>query len=264
MADVATAAKLRFLNASAHHYSTSAPATSAHLMLQRNLELADNGLVLREEEGDGSCRACGSILIPGRTSRTSIVSGEVSKSKARSKKHRGEREVEKPIKFVKTDCLVCHRFEKKPLQRPTDSSIKKSGKATAQPTPLTVTRAGVTDPASSQSLKPATTNASSKQRAKARKHGGLFDPFLRFWAGSFGLDETVLTSVAFDCTGLIQPQRPSPALRSEKEYASSIPGIRVFGRRLGSPPDLASDEVLADGSRQAEQDHTIVPRPAWR
>lgn len=192
MADVATAAKLRFLNASAHYYSTSAPATSAHLMLQRNLEVADNGLVLREEEGDGSCRACGSILIPGRTSRTSIVSGEVSKSKARSKKHRGEREVEKPIKFMKTDCLVCHRFEKKPLQ-PTDSSIKKSGKATAQPTPLTVTRAGVTDPASPQSLKPATTNASSKQRAKARKHGGLQAMLEKSKASSipssgFGLD----------------------------------------------------------------------------
>ena len=193
MADAATAAKLRFLNASAHHYLTSAPATSTHLMLQRNLEVADNGLVLREDEGSRSCRACGSILIPGRTSRTSIISDGVSKNKARSKKRSAEREVEKPIKFVKIDCLVCYRFEKKPLQRPTDSSVRKSGKATAQPTPLTVTRAGVTDPASPQSLKPVTTNASSKQRAKARKHGGLQAMLEKSKASSipssgFGLD----------------------------------------------------------------------------
>lgn len=59
MADVATAAKLRFLHASAHHYATIAPATSAHLMLRRNSEVADSGLSLRRMRGTGLVRRAG-------------------------------------------------------------------------------------------------------------------------------------------------------------------------------------------------------------
>ncbi|KAL2044300.1 hypothetical protein N7G274_003005 [Stereocaulon virgatum] len=173
MADAATAAKLRFLNASAHRYVTIAPATSAHLMLRRNSEVADSGIALKEDERSRACKACGSVLVPGRTSRRRIVSEGVYLRKAHSKKHHGRNKVEKRSKFVRTDCLVCHRFEKKPLERSPVSHSQKGSRSKAQPMPLALAKAGVSNQASPRSPKPATTNASSKQRAKARKHGGL-------------------------------------------------------------------------------------------
>lgn len=193
MADAATAAKLRFLHASAHHYATIAPATSAHLMLRRNSEVADSGLILREDERNRACKACGSVLIPGRTSRTCIVSEGGTRSKAHSKEHHGRNEVEKRSKFVRIDCFLCHRFEKKSLERSTISRSQKGSKSKAQPTPLALAKAGASDPASPRFPKPATINASSKQRAKARKHGGLQAMLEKSKASStpssdFGLD----------------------------------------------------------------------------
>jgi cullin-associated NEDD8-dissociated protein 1 len=193
MADAASAAKLRFLNASAHHYATIAPATSAYLMLRRNFEVADSGISLREDERGRSCKGCESILVPGRTSRTSIVSEGGTRSKAHSKKHHARTEIEKRSKFLRTDCLVCHRFEKKPLERSTISRSQKGSESKAQPTSLALAKAGASDPASPRSLRPATTNASSKQRAKARKTGGLQAMLEKSKASStpssdFGLD----------------------------------------------------------------------------
>ena len=174
MADVATAAKLRFLDASSHALSSSAPATSAHLMLQLNREAADHDLQLRGgESSGGACKACGRSLVPGRTSRISIVKDGASKSTTRSRSHGNGSAAMARNKYLRIDCLVCHRFEKKPLPRSTGDNTKKQTGFQSQLLLSATPTADAASNASPQSMKTGNVNASSKQRAKARKHGGL-------------------------------------------------------------------------------------------
>ena len=163
-------AKIKFLDAAACHYSVIAPATSAHLMLQRNSEAAVNPTPV--EEGR-ACKACGTILIPGSTSRTSIVHEKATKNTIHSKKHPKDDPAGIPMKFVRFDCLVCHRYERKPLQGSRGPNIKKPSVSHTRTVPSV---SGFADKRLSempQSARVGTTSASSKQRAKARKHGGL-------------------------------------------------------------------------------------------
>ena len=163
MAIEAMEAKIRFLDASACHYAVVAPATSAHLMLQRNSEAADNFVAL-QIEGSRVCRACGTILIPGSTSRTSIVREKATKTRIHSKEHGEDGRTGTPAKWLRVDCLKCHRYDKKPLQ-PSGLSAQTapsvSGSANKTPSDMT------------QSARVGTASAGSKQRAKARRHGGL-------------------------------------------------------------------------------------------
>ena len=162
--------KIQFLEAAGCHYSMIAPATSAHLMLQRNSEAANNSVPVQKS---GACRACGTILIPGSTSRTSIVHEQSSKTKVHTKKHSKDDSARKPIKFVRVDCLVCHRYERMPLQGSSRPNVKKL--SVLNTGPLTSV-SGFADKEPSdmpQSARVGTASASSKQRAKARKHGGL-------------------------------------------------------------------------------------------
>ena len=163
---------MKFLDASACHYSGIAPATSAHLTLQRNYEAADNSLPL-QVEGSSVCSACGTIMIPGRTSRTSIVHAKATKTKVRTKKHGKDDRAGTPIKFVRVDCLTCHRYEKKPLQGSSGTNIKKPSMLRTRTVPSVSGFADKEPSDMPQSARVSTASASSKQRAKARKHGGL-------------------------------------------------------------------------------------------
>ena len=165
-------AKTKFLDSSACYYSVIAPATSAHLMLQRNFEAADNSVPL-QVKGSRACRACGTILIPGSTSRTSIVHEKATKTRIRSRKHGKDDRAGTPIKSVRVDCLICHRYEKKQLQDSRGTNIKKPSVLNTRTVPSV---SGFADKELSdmpQSARVGTASASSKQRAKARKHGGL-------------------------------------------------------------------------------------------
>ena len=162
-------AKIKFLDAAACRYSMIAPATSAHLMLQRNSEVADNSIPV---EGAATCRACGTILIPGSTSRTSIVHAKATKTKVRFRKHGKDDGAGALIKFVRVDCLICQRYERKPLQVSGGTNIKKPSVSNTRTVPPV--RFANEEPSDRpQSARVGTTSASSKQRAKARKHGGL-------------------------------------------------------------------------------------------
>ena len=163
-------AKIRFLDAAAHHYSLIAPATSAHLMLQRNSEAADNFIPV---EGGRACRACGTILIPGSTSRTSIVHEKATKTKVRLERHRKADHAGTLMKFIKVDCLICHRYERTPLQGSSSPNIKKLSVSNTRTVPPVGGFADKEPSNMPQSARVGTASASSKQRAKARKHGGL-------------------------------------------------------------------------------------------
>ena len=169
MAGAAAEAELRFLHTSAHLYAATAPATSAQLMLQRHVEIADDA---RPNSKDGlisSCKACGTISIPGWTSRMSRVEKRAGKvttdPKSGSKKHNRARLPANSVKHIRVKCLACHRFEDTPLQKTETRNSSERARATLQKkSPLDAQPN--TDPQSTLLEGP---NRASKRRERARK-----------------------------------------------------------------------------------------------
>lgn len=169
MADMAAEAKLRFLHASAHLYSTTAPATSAQLMLQRHIEGAGDPRPKNIDGSSSACKACGTVLIPGWTSKTSRINKrapKVANPKTAAKQHaRGKLS---PIseRHVRVKCLACHRFEDTPLQKPEINSNSEKANATSRATCSSDAKPNL-DPESNPLDKPP---KASKRRERARKH----------------------------------------------------------------------------------------------
>ena len=183
MASAISNARLKFLNTSAHYYSTLAPASSAHLMLECMTVAAENESSPSSKTGLGTiCGACGTIGIPGRTSQTTIVGPKRSKRISSNKKNHLPKQIaDNPLeKKVVMECLTCHRKTTTPLQpshghklrqRRSASAATASANKAAEHTPLNVP---TTTNAASKSGKPNPENSSSsKKRAKTRKQGGL-------------------------------------------------------------------------------------------
>ncbi|MCJ1462856.1 hypothetical protein MMC07_001459 [Pseudocyphellaria aurata] len=178
MASPAIKARLDFLASSAHLYSSAAPATSAHLMLECKRVAASNDVEMKETEPKPACRACGTILLSGWTSRTFIAGPRRSK-KPRPKLRKGVRIIPGVAsKIVISKCLICHRSTKTPVMTTTRSGVsgaKSSGSqsllsaASAQKEP----NLEVKKPIGQETRECPSANLSSKKRAKARKHGGL-------------------------------------------------------------------------------------------
>lgn len=169
MADVAAEAKLRFLHASAHLYSVTAPATSAQLMLQGHIERAGNTRPTNIYESSSACQACGTILIPGWTSKTSRVdkgASKVANPEAGAKKHAKGKLSPHLVKYVRVKCLACHRFEDTPLQKSKTNSNSEKAKATSRTTVSSDPKPNL-DPESESLDKPP---KASKRRERARKH----------------------------------------------------------------------------------------------
>ena len=168
MADVGREARLKFLHAAAHLYSTIAPATSAQLMLQRHTEIAGNAKSKSDEKSSSSCKACGTILIPGWTSQTSRVDKrvlQIADPKPRSKRHTRGRTSATIEKHIRVKCLACHRFDDSPLPKPDTGRTNKDAKATSgatssDPRPLLNQELNSHD-------KP---SKASKRRERVRKH----------------------------------------------------------------------------------------------
>ena len=165
-------AKTKHLMAAAYSYALIAPATSAHL--SSHCYSAATNRALPSLVGEfGACKGCGTIFIPGSNSRISIVHGTEPKNRTRSSNYPHDPYSTRATKFIKVDCLTCHRYEKTPLQGSISTRPKKHSLSDNQ-TPPSVSV--VCDNKSSdlpQSSKTGTVNASSKQRAKARKKGSL-------------------------------------------------------------------------------------------
>lgn len=172
-------ARLKFLDAAAQFYSSTAPATSAQLMQERQDIVADHNIKLREAEVRGSCQACGTISIPGSTC---IVFEPIQSDESRSqrRKHGGDEDTARIAqgggeidKIVIRKCLACHRSTRTPILLSSKPSISNAGRQlNAQGAPQLDSLPGnaIEDKASQQ---PSLANSSSKKRAKARKPGGL-------------------------------------------------------------------------------------------
>ena len=169
MADAATEAKLRFLLASAHLYSVTAPATSAQLMLQHHTEIAETARPTSNDESSLSCKACGTVSIPGWTSQVSRVDkgpSRIVNPKSRSKRHTKRQRSAHSEKYVRVKCLACYRFEDTPLQKNKSSRNKEREKSTLLATsPLNA----ISNLASDSSPTEKSTKA-NRRRERARKH----------------------------------------------------------------------------------------------
>lgn len=176
MTNSATQAKFKFLNAAALEYAILAPGTSSHLMQVHNTEAVVTGLSVSDNKAISSCKACGTVLMPTQTSRKTVFRADLTKersSKARPKRPRSKRSPPKlnGVKIVKVECLKCHRFEETQLKPP--PAVKFRGGAADKVSNSAHEKVVTASRAAMQSQKPVNTNASSKQRAKARKQSSL-------------------------------------------------------------------------------------------
>lgn len=173
MADPAAEAKLRFLHASGHLYSLIAPATSTELMLHKHIEINGSARPRGNDWSSTSCKACGTVLMPGWTSQISRFDKEGSKTanpKPESKRHTSSKFSPIPEKYIRVKCLSCHRFEDTLLQKSKTSSKSETAKAKSQATSSSDAKPNLNS-AISPHDKP---TKASKRRERDRKYrGGL-------------------------------------------------------------------------------------------
>ena len=174
MANATIKSRTRFLTAAASHYALVAPASSAHFISQCNAYIAGNGLPVDHSRLNATCKGCGTILIPGWTSRTSITNKSPMKDRKPQSKICPKNKTFKPqSKYLRIDCLLCYRFEELPLNQ-SRCNGSDTPKTVNTPAPLTFTEQSTSTSTAVQHTPKATaSNATSKQRAKARKQSGL-------------------------------------------------------------------------------------------
>ena len=184
MADQGIAARSRFLNESAHLLDRTSPAISRHLTSQLHSLAQDLDLSLPDAQKGKTCAACGNLMITGWTSRTYINNGTSNSSLKRSFSRRAKgdsmlvgRGNERMEKNLTYECLVCNRKTRQPLPAPIKSHSKKQEHTLSSRLASTTSKASEatqlpTGPGTKLHA-PASNNASSKRRAKARKQSGL-------------------------------------------------------------------------------------------
>ncbi|CAD6449310.1 aa13fd62-4a9c-4ebc-a0c6-02c8420710f9 [Sclerotinia trifoliorum] len=168
MADLELAARLRYLNESAHFLATSAPTTSKYLMSQCNSLMFDHEIEQPESQKRQSCGVCGTIMISGWEGKLEVKS-QSSNKKLHRKKPAVASSEEKAVIYT---CYSCnkkarHHLGSAPVVSRSKMSainrgaVSKNGSLPAQSSTTTNTTAMPS------------TSASSKKRAKNRKLGGL-------------------------------------------------------------------------------------------
>ena len=151
-------ARARFLNSASHLYAGTAPATSAHLMLQCNILEMESDRPNLHKDVNQTCKACGTIDIHVRNTRV-ILDSRV-KSFAQGKKRRRARRRpigSTPAKYIQIQCRACERFTRHdiPLVPPERTAGSQLAQFATLNSPLT------------PEPKP------GKRRPKNRSHGSL-------------------------------------------------------------------------------------------
>jgi len=164
-------ARIKFLEDSANLYSVSAPSVSAHLMLQRK-EVAAANERSEEDAPNPICQACGTTLIPGWTSSTTIGDQKEKRMNISSRRSEGSihrQDTTASAKSITVECLACHRYTKSSLMKPQPrgNSVTKASISRVQK------NGGTSLPDLIKTPRLEIANSSSKQRAKARKQGRL-------------------------------------------------------------------------------------------
>lgn len=160
-------ARLRFLNASARHYTITAPATAAHLMLQHAQVAEEAGLPSGQGQPPDTCGACGTIAVAEKTAE--ILAGE-----SRTAEQRSRVPVTLPSPEFKASplgtgipqpkCAACHRITGKPTAR-----VRVAGRNGTRKQQATTAAPNLSGSLASEDPP----KKGPRQRPKARKRGGL-------------------------------------------------------------------------------------------
>ena len=161
-----------FLERAAQSYASQVPSISAHLMHQAANRPEDTKAPKNRLR---SCQACGTILNPDLTSKTSVI--RTQKSGPALRKARGPNIGEgvsvssKMQKYVKVECLVCHRYEKSKIDA-TPPRLDRHKNVSSRKPEMRSHQAlsGITRELGADTT---SANKNSKTRAKARKQSGL-------------------------------------------------------------------------------------------
>jgi ribonuclease MRP protein subunit SNM1 len=190
-------ARLKYINDSAHLLAISAPGTSAYLMSRCNGLMFDNELEQSDAHKQHVCGACGNIMILGWTGTRQIESLKVQKGR-RNARAMMQNTSSAQVKTVVCTCERCGRRTRRSINTNIPRSLttlnttynpRASQTATPFKGPLLETHSAPRTPSSTSA------NASSRRRAKIRKHGGLQalleknkETDTRVSGGGFGLD----------------------------------------------------------------------------
>ncbi|KAF7917224.1 uncharacterized protein EAE98_010329 [Botrytis deweyae] len=168
MADLELAARLRYLNESAHFLAKWAPTTSKYLVSQCNSLMFDHEIEQPDLSKRGSCSACGTIMILGSEGKLEVKSQSFKKKPIR-KRAKGASRVEKAMIYTCGSCtkVTRHRLDSAPVASRSKNGAVQHG-AVSKPSHLPAQNLTTANTTSTPS-----TNASSKKRAKNRKLGGL-------------------------------------------------------------------------------------------
>lgn len=171
-------ARIKYLAASAQLYSQLAPETSAHLMLECGRFAASSDMALKMSDLQQACSACGTILTPGWTSRSSVADNPRNISRRPKQRSKREGISNAGTKYVITQCLVCMKSTSSPLEHlpahlPSKKKLSKSQAAISEARSSPSCVIGQASGANQESQIPLPANIASKKRARARKQSGL-------------------------------------------------------------------------------------------
>ncbi|KAL8657571.1 MAG: hypothetical protein Q9226_001781 [Calogaya cf. arnoldii] len=171
MPDLEFDARLRFLDRSGRLLNQTAPATSAHLMLERKIVAEEHGKPLNKAQMQDVCKACGTILATELPSRLDSVYPDVSRSDGIKRDTTPSNASLR--KQSNVECSACRRVAVTPLLQSQQDSRNKQMKTavSVQLSDKNVSPSSKHGLAIVEKVIPA--NAGGKKRAKARKQGGL-------------------------------------------------------------------------------------------
>ncbi len=174
-----TAATLRFLTDAGHLLAASAPETSAYVMSQRNALMFEHEMPLSDKHRQHVCGCCGHIMLFGNGSHLQVRPGKRPNTKPRSAAQRSKGKDAKRLDPETTSgptkaitCGHCGRLTEVELPAPGPISRRKvkMEKGIAKPSGQRAAP-GSSSAAPEMPSQKATSNASSKKRAKSRKAG---------------------------------------------------------------------------------------------
>ena len=172
--------RLKFLTSAALLYAPSATAISAHLMLQCIQVADENERPLDiKAPNDVVCRACGTVSMGNCGADTPLLRHRRDELSLDTSKIESSEKATASSPELELRCSACHRY----LRQPVAATEKSSGTRSLKQQPFALsgekdihcldnTATGIMKPLKGVHAN-LSVNASSKQRAKARKQGGL-------------------------------------------------------------------------------------------
>jgi len=187
MTFAAVSSRLRYLDAAATRFATTAPTVAAGLRTHSN-RLADDGHILLATPKQIVCGACGSLLVPA-VSCTKTVEAQVNKSIARASKVRTRiaKDTSKanPTKVIVYTCSRCSRNTRVPIGQPPQrkqTAVLKTEEKPEVKAPISASssqrlrndigKPALVDDATAVASQ-TQVSAKGKQRAKTKKQSGL-------------------------------------------------------------------------------------------